>query len=138
MSDIPYPHEAEVWRTADASGGGSLTDLDSWGNPKLDPEDTAALLDDSGEVVVLPCWVQELGLRQRAEAQSLAEAGDEGASHTVFCDPFDFHPTDYLVTRAGGGQIGGERHRVIHITNPDGGEDHLELLTELVLRGTSA
>lgn len=130
MSDIPYPHKVEIWRTVDGSGGGSDTNLDDWGNPRLDPEDTLLVADD------VPCWVQEKRAQERLELASLSEAGDLAATHTIFMEVRAFEPTDFLLTKAGGGQVGGERHRIMYPGNPDGGTDHLEVDTLLVTRGT--
>ncbi len=123
MSDIPYPHRADV-RAAPAGDG--LT-LDAWGN---------AVSGEPATVDTIDCWVQSKTLQQRAEAASLAETGDDPATHTVFCEPRVFAPNEYLVTLAGGGQMAGVRHRVTDIRNPDGGLDHLELDTLVVSRGT--
>lgn len=122
MSDIPYPHKCEVWRTTQGGAGGSLDDLDSWGNPKFDAGDTAEAADEP-----IPCWIQEKSQKEIAELASLAEAGSVVSTHTIFMEVRTFEPSDYLVTVEGGGQPAGLRFRVLYARNPDGGTDHLEV-----------
>lgn len=121
---IPYPHRAQVMRTADAAPG----DLDEWGNPVYDVGDTAI-------IATIDCWVQAKSVQQQARIASLTDQEDLVSTHTIFCEPRAFGATDFLLTLAGGGQVAGDRYRILAPTNPDGGLDHLELDCVRVTRG---
>lgn len=126
MSSIPYPHVAEVWRTIDADA--LPGNLDAWGNPAFEAGDTTL-------VEEMECWIQVKPVQQQIRIASLSDQEDMVSTLTVFCDPRTFHPTDFLITVAGGGQPGGERLRILQVNNPDGGTDHLELDCVKVARG---
>lgn len=127
MSDIPFPHMASVQRAnaLESASGTDLDELNGWGNasPAAGTEETA----------VIPCWIQAKTQREQSHS---AELGDHVSTHTVFCDVRTFAPGEFLVTVEGGGQEAGVRHRILGVRNPDGGEDHLELDTLVVARGT--
>jgi len=116
MSDIPYPHQVNIWRRSTATGE------DQWGR---DIPGAPVLVD------TVPAWVQALDQQERTD---LTEAGAVRLDCLIFMDPpaVGLAESDAIETVAGGGQIDDVWHRISRIEAPDGTGDHFEIYTVVV------